>query len=316
MPNGDPKVLQAIAIDASSACSEVRRKGVADADRILQSDPAHSERGERLAFINRVFDGVDQFSVSLVTMLVSLTPDSVPSAAKTPPSGGVPGQVPFTTRTASRSFPEALLRPVQAYSTCMADSRNAAMGRSGGISTAAEARAIEVQVKIDCRDQRAAAASEGDSILRMAGSRDERQRAAIVEDALLTVDEHGENLARMIERSNAPAARAARMARLPKGVLVPNAMADVFDKYVACFDENMDVTRIRQQSDLRKAVDRALAACKTRRADLIAESDTALTRDPAYRDPEKRAKAVAAAFDTEDEIKRAMGDGRVLYEGD
>ena len=103
-------------------------------------------------------------------------------------------------------------------------------------------------------------------------------------------------------------------ARALKGVVVPNAIATVFNKYVACFDQNLDVSGMGQMSDFRPAVDRALAACKLRRAELVKEADTALRRDPAFRDPTVRAKAVGAAFDTEDEIKRAMGDGRVLYE--
>lgn len=103
-------------------------------------------------------------------------------------------------------------------------------------------------------------------------------------------------------------------ARTPKGVVVPNAMAPVFEKYVGCFEQHMDVSGLENPSGLKKAVDTALSACETRRAELIREAEIAMIADPAYPDAASRSRVVAVAFDTEDAIRRAMGEGRILYE--
>ena len=48
----------------------------------------------------------------------------------------------------------------------------------------------------------------------------------------------------------------------------------------------------------------------------VGEAEAALAGDPKYSDPAARTKAATAAFDTQDEIQHAMGEGRVLYEGE
>lgn len=103
-------------------------------------------------------------------------------------------------------------------------------------------------------------------------------------------------------------------ARTPKGVVVPNAMAPAFDKYVGCFEQHMDMSSLQSPSGLKSAVDKALAACETRRAELVREAETAMIADPIYPDATSRSRVVAEAFDTEDAIRRAMGEGHILYE--
>jgi hypothetical protein len=101
---------------------------------------------------------------------------------------------------------------------------------------------------------------------------------------------------------------------VPKGVVVPNAMAPLFDKYVACLDSKTDVAGVTDRDAFKSAVERGIASCRALRLQLAKEAETALTRDPQYRDQPSRARAVASAFDTQDEIQHAMGEGRVVYE--
>ncbi len=102
--------------------------------------------------------------------------------------------------------------------------------------------------------------------------------------------------------------------RTPKGVVIPNAMSLTFNKYVACIDQNTDISGVKNQGDLKIAVDKALAACKIQRIDLIHEAEAAMKADPAYPDATSRSRVVINAFNTEDAIRLAMGEGRILYE--
>jgi hypothetical protein len=109
---------------------------------------------------------------------------------------------------------------------------------------------------------------------------------------------------------------AAQSKTVPKGVVIPNAMASVFSEYQACLDAKTDASAVHDRATFKKAVEAGISACQIRRAELVAKSDAALRTDPAYSDPKKRAEVVAKAFDAQDEIQHAMGDGRVLYEDD
>ena len=105
--------------------------------------------------------------------------------------------------------------------------------------------------------------------------------------------------------------------RVPKGIPAPNAMVVPSNKYQSCLNSNTNVSSVPDRAAFKKAVERGIAACAARRAELVKEADIALMRDPDYQsDSAKRAKAVAAAFDTQDAIQHAMGDGRILYEGE
>lgn len=109
-------------------------------------------------------------------------------------------------------------------------------------------------------------------------------------------------------------AQAAQARRVPKGVVVPNAMAPVYKLYVDCMDRNTDRSGIRDRASLRRQVEAGIAACRSIRPGLIAQADRALAADPAYKDPNVRAQTVARTFDTHDQIQHAMAEGRVLYE--
>ena len=104
--------------------------------------------------------------------------------------------------------------------------------------------------------------------------------------------------------------------RTPRGVALPNAMAAVFNEYVACLDSNTDMSSATSPRSFRAAVEKGISNCSARRADLVRGADHALLQDPDYKNATKRTNAVANAFDTQDAIQHAMAEGRVLYEGE
>ncbi len=105
-------------------------------------------------------------------------------------------------------------------------------------------------------------------------------------------------------------------ARMPKAVVLPNAMAPSFLKYVACLDDKTDMSKLTDAASFKVIVESGITACKPVRAGLVGEAEAALAGDPKYSDPAARTKAATAAFDIQDEIQHAMGEGRVLYEGE
>ncbi|MBJ7439148.1 MAG: hypothetical protein JHD35_09015 [Sphingopyxis sp.] len=175
----------------------------------------------------------------------------------------------------------------------------------------------------ECADKRVTARKEALRLVNRMSDMSQEHRVQVVDAALASVDNaRGPFIAMLsvsptmptdvaIRRPNAPSEKAIRK---PKGVLVPNAMAPIFDRYVACFEENIDIASVQNQAGLQRAVGNAIQACKASRATLIAESETALMADPTYPDATSRSRVVADAFDTEDAIRRAMGEGRILYE--
>lgn len=101
---------------------------------------------------------------------------------------------------------------------------------------------------------------------------------------------------------------------VPKSVVLPNAMAPAFLKYVACLDDKTNMTIVTDAASFKATVEKGISACAPIRAGLVAEAESSLSADPKYRDPAVRARVAAAAFDTQDEIQHAMGEGRVIYE--
>jgi len=124
-----------------------------------------------------------------------------------------PETVPVTTMVAGRGYPRELLEPVTRYGTCMSDQFNAGMRAIGGVERGAQVHAIYAKARPLCRDVRVAAAQEGNLILQKQGVKDPAKRAAIVEDALGSVDDQENVFAAMVDSSNSPEAVAARKAQ-------------------------------------------------------------------------------------------------------
>jgi hypothetical protein len=203
------------------------------------------------------------------------------------------------------------------------EKRNGAKGLDLAGMAEADATAL-----VSCADERTTAKTEALLLAGRMPAISQARRVEVVDAALRSVDQMRTPLIAMlssepsaplsdtgaaVRRANLPVSGSVP-ARIPKGVVVPNAMAPTFDKYVACFEGNMNVAGVQKQSDLKHAVDRALASCRARRAELVSEAQIAMAVDPAYPDTKSRARVVAEAFDTEDAIRRAMGEGRVLFE--
>jgi hypothetical protein len=175
----------------------------------------------------------------------------------------------------------------------------------------------------ECADKRVTARKQALRLVtRLPGMSQERQ-VQMVDAALASIDDARGPLIAMLSAPPAmPTGAAIRLQnvppeksiRKPKAVLVPNAIAPIFDRYVACFEENIDVASVENQAGLQRAVGNAIEVCKANRAKLIAEAEAALAADPAYPTATSRSRVVADAFDTEDAIRRAMGEGRILYE--
>jgi hypothetical protein len=97
--------------------------------------------------------------------------------------------------------------------------------------------------------------------------------------------------------------------RGPLDVEVPNAIADLHNRYGECQTKNFDVRRIRDRATFRKETEQAIAACASEKAVLKLEAEKRLAKTSDYSDPGKREAAIVEAFDGYDRMRRAMAEG-------
>lgn len=92
----------------------------------------------------------------------------------------------------------------------------------------------------------------------------------------------------------------------PNDVVVPNAIVGLHNQYVRCQDEHFDPQRIRDRTSFGSEVERAIAACAGRKAELKQQADAVLVRAPGYADAAVRQRALHEAFDGYDRTRRLM----------
>ena len=95
---------------------------------------------------------------------------------------------------------------------------------------------------------------------------------------------------------------------------VPNAIVQQHNAYVMCQDDHFDITKVSDQRTFVAEVEKAIAACKDQKTTLMQEAEKVLAQAPDYRDEAKRQHALCEAFDSYDELRRAMARGTQTYE--
>jgi len=95
----------------------------------------------------------------------------------------------------------------------------------------------------------------------------------------------------------------------PSDIQVPNAIADLHDKYVLCQDKHFDSRRVSDRSGFRKETERAISECAAEKAALKLEADARLGKSPDHATAVQRQNAIAEAFDGYDRVRRAMAEG-------
>lgn len=94
----------------------------------------------------------------------------------------------------------------------------------------------------------------------------------------------------------------------PLDIEVPNAIADLHNKYVLCQDKHFDVRRVSDRSGFRKETERAISACAADKAALKQDAEARLAKSPEYAAATRRQEAIAEAFDGYDRVRRAMAE--------
>ena len=92
----------------------------------------------------------------------------------------------------------------------------------------------------------------------------------------------------------------------PSDVPVPNAIVGLHNQYVRCHDQNFDARNVRDSATFRIEVERAIAACATRKTALVQQAETVMAALPEYADAPRRQRAIAEAFDGYDRMRRLM----------
>jgi hypothetical protein len=95
----------------------------------------------------------------------------------------------------------------------------------------------------------------------------------------------------------------------PMDVEIPNAIADLHDKYVLCQDKHFDIRRVSDRSAFRNETERAISECAAEKAALKQEAEARLAKSPEHATAALRQKAIAEAFDGYDRVRRAMAEG-------
>lgn len=95
----------------------------------------------------------------------------------------------------------------------------------------------------------------------------------------------------------------------PYNVVVPNAIVAQHNRYVACQDEHLDMSRVRDPASFRAEVERAISACATQKEALKQEAEAILARSREFADATRRQAAITEAFDGYDRVRRLMGAG-------
>jgi len=97
------------------------------------------------------------------------------------------------------------------------------------------------------------------------------------------------------------------------GMEVPNAIVKQHNAYVLCQDAHFDIQRVSDQRTFVAEVEKAIAACKNQKTILMRDADRVLASAPYYADQGERQHALCEAFDSYDEIRRAMALGTQAY---
>jgi len=97
------------------------------------------------------------------------------------------------------------------------------------------------------------------------------------------------------------------------GMEVPNIIVRQHDAYVRCQDDHVDIARVANRPAFVAEVERAIAACKDQKASLMQEAEKALASTHEFADPLKRQHALCEAFNSYDEMRRAMALGTRTY---
>jgi hypothetical protein len=97
------------------------------------------------------------------------------------------------------------------------------------------------------------------------------------------------------------------------GIEVPNAIVRQHNAYVTCQDDHFDISTVTDQSSFVAEVEKAIAACKSQKAELMQDAEKVLVPSPDYADPAKRQHALCEAFDSYDELRRTMALGKQTY---
>ena len=91
-----------------------------------------------------------------------------------------------------------------------------------------------------------------------------------------------------------------------KGVEVPNAIVRQHNAYALCQDGHFDIRRVHDQESFIAEADKAINACKDRKATLMRQAEKVLASAPDYADEARRQRAISEAFDGYDEMRREM----------
>ena len=97
------------------------------------------------------------------------------------------------------------------------------------------------------------------------------------------------------------------------GMEVPNAIVKLHNAYVLCQDANFHVQRVSDKRSFVAEVEKAIAACQEQRVTLMQQAESVLTSAPDYGNQMKRKLALCEAFDSYDELRRAMALGAQTY---
>ena len=100
---------------------------------------------------------------------------------------------------------------------------------------------------------------------------------------------------------------------LTAGVEVPNAIVRQHNAYVRCQDDHFTVQSVSSQRTFIAEIEKAIAACKDQKARLMQDAAKVLASALDYADPAKRQHALCEAFDSYDEMRRAMARGTQTY---
>jgi hypothetical protein len=97
------------------------------------------------------------------------------------------------------------------------------------------------------------------------------------------------------------------------GMTVPNAIVNQHYAYVICQDENFNAQQVASQESFVAEVEKAIAACEQQKTALTQEAEKILASVPDYADSAKRQRAICEAFNSYDEMRRAMARGSAQY---
>jgi hypothetical protein len=97
------------------------------------------------------------------------------------------------------------------------------------------------------------------------------------------------------------------------GMEVPNAIVKQHNAYVLCQDANFDIQRVTDKRSFIAEVEKAITACSDQKSVLSQEAEKTLLSTAEYADPAKRRLALCEAFDSYDEMRRAMALGTKTY---